>query len=141
MLVNLILSTGLPQLEEKEVSTTSMRVKCLIYLLSSDSVVGYSFDYVAYNISGYLFYSIYTVTSYIQQDRLGLTRAVEPNDVAFALHGVALMIILIFQCLIYEREEQRVHPAHGVAVACMWIGAILNCFLAYVPLLFHPSAY
>jgi hypothetical protein len=41
------------------------------------------------------------------------------------------MIILIGQCLVYEREEQRVHPAHGVAVACMWLGAILNCFLAY----------
>lgn len=95
------------------------------------SVVGYSFDYVAYNISGYLFYSIYTVTNFLQQRRLGLTEAVEPNDVAFALHGVLLMIILIGQCFIYEREEQRVHPAHGVAVACMWLGAILNCFLAF----------
>jgi len=95
------------------------------------SVVGYSFDYVAYNISGYLFYSTYTIVSFIQQHRLGLTEAVAPNDVAFAVHGVILMLILIGQCCIYERQEQKVHPAHGFAVACMWFGAIINCFLAF----------
>lgn len=86
------------------------------------SVVGFSFDFLAWNISGYVFYSTYTIATFIEQNRLGLTQvccavarlqpihcpsclclqSVEPNDVAFATHGFVLTLVQISQCFIYE---------------------------------------
>jgi len=66
------------------------------------SVVGLSFDYIMYNIQGFLFYSTYTIVNYIEQHRLGLTHSVQPNDIAFGLHAVIMTVVNIVQCVIYE---------------------------------------
>ena len=73
---------------------------CACWVLRS--VVGLSFDYIMYNIQGFLFYSTYTIVNYIEQHRLGLTHSVQPNDIAFGLHAVIMTVVNIVQCVIYE---------------------------------------
>ncbi len=65
-------------------------------------MVGLSFDFLMYNIQGFLFYSIYSVTKYVAQREQSLTLTIEPNDIAFGVHAVLLTLVNIFQCTIYE---------------------------------------
>ncbi|XP_065657908.1 cystinosin isoform X4 [Hydra vulgaris] len=74
------------------------------------SVVGLNFDFVCYNMTGFLAYSFFNVGLFwvpsIQNDyfkRYGGTEIpVQANDVFFSLHAVTLTGITIIQCIIYE---------------------------------------
>ena len=84
------------------------------------SVVGFSFDYLALNILGYVTYSIYTVVVYsdpifkdyfhkIQhQAARDRDNTVKLTDVVYATHGLAICVVQLGQCFIYERGSQRV---------------------------------
>lgn len=55
---------------------------------------------------------------------------VKVNDIVFALHAVAATIITIFQCFIYEREQQTVsitaRSILGIFASFLTISAILG---------------
>ena len=51
-----------------------------------------------------------------QEHPLGVIQ-VDPNDVFFAIHAVALTCITIIQCLIYEKGEQTVSRTCRFAIA------------------------
>jgi len=94
------------------------------------SVVGLSFDFLSFNMIGYLCYSAYTSSffwsDYIQnqyRDRHdGHSNTVELNDVFFALHAAFFTAITIVQVLTYERGLQR------VSKICIIICTILVLF-------------
>lgn len=65
------------------------------------SVAGFSLEYALLNPSGYMFYSIYTSTGFID-DNLG-TGHVDWQDLFFACHGMALATSHLVQCFIYSR--------------------------------------
>jgi cystinosin len=77
------------------------------------SVVGLSFDYLLYNLLGFLCYSVYQTTLYFNDFVRNQYKEehgevpVQLNDVVFALHGLAMVLVMIFQSIIYERGEQR----------------------------------
>ncbi|KAK1331505.1 hypothetical protein QTO34_009462 [Cnephaeus nilssonii] len=57
---------------------------------------------------------------------------VESNDVFFSLHAVALTLVVLVQCLLYERGDQRVSwPAIGFLVLS-WLFALVIMILAAV---------
>ncbi|XP_074830759.1 cystinosin isoform X4 [Natator depressus] len=74
------------------------------------SVVGLSFDYIAFNLTGFIAYSVFNVglfwIAYIKEQFLRQypngVNPVDSNDVFFSLHAVALTLFTIFQCCIYE---------------------------------------
>eukprot|EP01084_Bolivina_argentea_P123015 218020_1 len=72
-------------------------------------VIGLSFDYKAiYNFTGYLFYTIYTISTFIHHK--GTSNKDNPiavNDIAFSLHAFILTIICCIQILIYDRGDQK----------------------------------
>ncbi|XP_013397284.1 cystinosin [Lingula anatina] len=80
------------------------------------SVVGFSFDFLAYNFIGHLSYLFFNVCVYwdanVQSEYfVSHPRGeipVQDNDVAFSIHAVTLTSLQIVQCLIYERGGQRV---------------------------------
>jgi len=80
------------------------------------SVVGLSFDYVTYNIIGFVCYSIFNASFYwipsIQEDYKkqhdGKENLVAGNDVAFGIHAVFATIIIIVQIFLYEKGPQKV---------------------------------
>ncbi|XP_023578996.1 cystinosin isoform X1 [Octodon degus] len=104
------------------------------------SVVGLSFDFLALNLMGFVAYSVFNISllwvPYIQEQFLlkypNGVNPVENNDVFFSLHAVALTLIVIIQCCLYERGSQRVsRPAVGFLVLAS-LFAIINMIVAAV---------
>ncbi|XP_045842301.1 cystinosin isoform X5 [Meles meles] len=74
------------------------------------SVIGLSFDFVALNLTGFVAYSVFNigllwVPSIKEQFFLKYPNGVNPvdsNDVFFSLHAVALTLVVMVQCFLYE---------------------------------------
>jgi hypothetical protein len=88
-----------------------------------------------YNITGFLFYSIYTLVNYENQHRLGLTLSVSLQDIVFALHALATQAVICTQCLLYRKAGHNVNIYHGAICLALWIGALLHIILASVGVL------
>jgi PQ loop repeat len=79
------------------------------------TTVGLSFDYQLCNLLGFACYAIYTSAYYwstaIQEEYKrrhgGAANKIEPNDVAFALHAVAITCVTIGQVLYYDGRGGR----------------------------------
>lgn len=102
------------------------------------SVVGLNFDFLAYNITGFLCYSAFNIglfwVSSIQElyfdDHPDGVNPVQANDVFFAIHAVVLTLITIIQCFIYERNEQRVSWVCRIILIGAWLFAFISFFIA-----------
>ncbi|XP_031211035.1 cystinosin isoform X5 [Mastomys coucha] len=74
------------------------------------SVIGLSFDFLALNLTGFVAYSVFNIgllwVPYIQEEFLlkypNGVNPVDNNDAFFSLHAVALTLIVILQCCLYE---------------------------------------
>ncbi|CAH0626775.1 unnamed protein product [Chrysodeixis includens] len=83
---------------------------------SRKSVVGLNFDFLALNITGFTLYSLFNCGLYFSKDIQAVyfsrfPRGLNPvqlNDVFFSTHAAFATIITITQCIIYERQAQRV---------------------------------
>jgi cystinosin len=79
------------------------------------SVVGMSFDYQLYNIIGFLSYSIFNCAFFFNSDiqeayraaNHGQSNQVQANDVFFALHALAMTLVIVAQIFMYERGSQK----------------------------------
>ncbi|XP_071444838.1 cystinosin isoform X2 [Hetaerina americana] len=80
------------------------------------SVVGLNFDFLSFNILGFLLYAVfncglyfipYIETEYEERYPRGLN-PVLLNDVFFSCHAVFATAITITQCFIYERGNQKI---------------------------------
>lgn len=103
-------------------------------------MTGLSFEFLAYNITGFVFYSLYSTIKYFVSNGCGQT--VQINDLAFGYHAVALTLLTILQCIWYRTKSQAVHPIHGFIVATLWIitlYTLILCFVVNIPLI--PSCH
>jgi len=76
------------------------------------SVEGFKLDFVVLNFIGFAFYSYIYVITYFWQDTnpfgnygLGTVRI---QDLAFALHALAMVIVTCIQCCIYPRGKNKI---------------------------------
>jgi len=98
------------------------------------SVVGLNFDFLFYNLTGFLSYSFFNVglfyVSSIQDEYFakygGSVIPVLPNDVFFALHAVLLTAITISQCFMYERGDQKISIVCKVLMTLAWLFALCS---------------
>lgn len=104
------------------------------------SVVGLSFDFLALNLTGFVAYSVFNIgllwVPYIQEEFLlkypNGVNPVDINDAFFSLHAVALTLIVILQCCLYERGNQRVsRPSIGFLVLA-WLFVLVTMIVAAV---------
>ncbi|XP_044587509.1 cystinosin homolog [Cotesia glomerata] len=80
------------------------------------SVVGFSFDFLALNIVGFVMYALfncglYWIPEIERQYSERYPRSLIPvlfNDVFFSINAVAANLLIIWQCFIYEIGSQRV---------------------------------
>ncbi|XP_067678339.1 cystinosin-like [Haliotis asinina] len=102
------------------------------------SVVGLNFDFLSYNITGFLAYGFFNVgmfwiplvqNQYFQEHPRGVN-PVQLNDVIFTLHAVFVTLVTIGQCFIYERGGQKVSKVCIVLLACTWLFAFIALFVA-----------
>ncbi|XP_043195929.1 cystinosin homolog isoform X2 [Amphibalanus amphitrite] len=89
------------------------------------SVVGLNFDFLALNLVGFTFYSVFNCGLYFSVAIQDMYFADHPyglvpvavNDVVFALHALFACIVTVLQCFIYERGGQTVSlAARGLLV-------------------------
>uniref|UniRef100_H2YA01 Cystinosin n=1 Tax=Ciona savignyi TaxID=51511 RepID=H2YA01_CIOSA len=102
------------------------------------SVVGLNFDYIGYNITGFLAYGFYNIglfwipvvkDEYLVKYPDGVN-PVQANDVFFTIHAVVLTAIIIIQCIIYERGGQRVSIIATVLLSITWVAMFVLLFVA-----------
>ena len=55
---------------------------------------------------------------------------VKINDVLFSFHAIAMNCVFIFQCLFYERAEQRISPSMATLLMGLWVSIVGVLFLA-----------
>ncbi|XP_031565895.1 cystinosin homolog [Actinia tenebrosa] len=99
------------------------------------SVVGFSFDYLAINIVGFLSYSIYTLVTYTNSEMQRYFRKenhsksrddpVKLTDVVFATHGLAICFFQLGQVCVYERGTQKLKKW----IACVCGFALTGIFV------------
>lgn len=106
------------------------------------SVVGFSFDYLAINIFGFLSYSIYTVVMYTDVEIQRYFRnenhsksrddPVKLTDVVFATHGLAICLFQLGQVCVYKRGTQKLKKwiacVCGLALAGLLVLAVVAFF-------------
>lgn len=101
------------------------------------SVVGLNFDFLLYNITGFLVYGFFNVgmywvdnvkDEYMSQHPRGIN-PVQLNDVIFTLHAVFVTIITIIQCFIYDRGSQKISKFCLTLVSLAWLFIIVTLFV------------
>lgn len=102
------------------------------------SVVGLSFDFLALNLTGFIAYSVFNVglfwvpyiqAQFLQQFPNGVN-PVDANDVFFSLHAVLLTLVVIAQCFVYERGDQKVSKIAIGLLVVAWAFALSSLFVA-----------
>src|SRR3990167_10876892 len=73
------------------------------------SVVGFSFDYLNYNMLGFTCYTIYNCGLFFgpmiqreYEDKFGTSQPIQPSDVLFTCHALLLCSVQCSQCFIYD---------------------------------------
>lgn len=101
------------------------------------SVVGLNFDFLLYNITGFLVYGFFNVgmywvdnvkDEYMSQHPRGIN-PVQLNDVIFTLHAVFVTIITIIQCFIYDRGNQKISKFCLTLISLAWLFIIVTLFV------------
>ena len=97
------------------------------------SVKGLSFDFVIYNLLGFIGYTIYTIWGYIDP-KIG-TGKVSIQDIIFASHAVLITCITIVQIFIYFDKtdpNQKVSSTCKMICTCLIWGVMQILFIERV---------
>ena len=117
-MVLLLLRTNLLKLQTQKV------------ILSLLSVEGMNFDFVAMNLTGFTFYSIYNSYGYfISEDQTG---KVDLNDVLFAYHAIFATLLTLTQVACFPKKNNRIHLPTVLYIVAMWLFLIVWTFLTDV---------
>ncbi|EUB59439.1 Cystinosin [Echinococcus granulosus] len=100
------------------------------------SVTGLSFDFIVFNVIGFACYSAFNIGLYFVPRIQAQYFARHPlsvipvaiNDLFFSLHGLAMMLVLIVQCLFFERGSQRVSKT-CITISCLMLLFVLTSTL------------
>jgi len=95
------------------------------------SVIGLNFDFLAYNITGFIAYGLFNIGMFwiptVQHEYFakhqGEVNPVRANDVFFTIHAILLTFLTILQCLFYERGDQKVSLVSKILLSCTWLFA------------------
>ena len=116
--VILILRANLWKLQTQEVCTCQ------------DSVEGMNFDFVAMNLTGFTFYSIYCSYGYfVNTDQTG---QVDLNDLLFAYHALFATLLTLTQVMFFPKKNNRVHAITLCYLILLWSFCIVYAILTQV---------
>jgi len=102
------------------------------------SVVGLNFDFLAYNIVGFVAYGLYNIGMFwipvVKEEYLSLNpdgiNPVQLNDVCFTLHAILITCITIIQCFIYEKGGQKVSKIATILISISLVGIFVLLIVA-----------
>lgn len=78
------------------------------------SVIGFNFDYLGYDLTGFISFSLYNcllfwspaVFALYQQRYPGSPNPITINDIVFCIHAVFIQLINTYQCMVFESNGQ-----------------------------------
>jgi cystinosin len=77
-----------------------------------------NFDFVAMNLTGFTFYSIYCSYGYfISDDQTG---KVDLNDLLFAYHAIFATLLTLSQVCFFPKKNNKVHTPTIIYLIGMW---------------------
>ena len=102
------------------------------------SVVGLSFDFLAYNLTGHVGYLIFNSAMFFEpgiqaayrERHPTSTNPVRANDVAFTVWSTVLTLATIAQCFVYESGKQRVSLVCRCLLGGVWTFVAVSLALA-----------
>ncbi|KAI8328270.1 PQ loop repeat-domain-containing protein [Chlamydoabsidia padenii] len=99
------------------------------------SVRGLSSDFLNYSIIGFLCYTIFTLAFFFNKEiqdeydkRHNAGNLVRSNDVAFAIHGLVVSLVLLGQTYIYKGIKHHLTPFTAIITWLTFIGCLLTVF-------------
>lgn len=95
------------------------------------SVEGMNFDFVAMNLTGFLFYSLYNSYGYFVNSEQ--TGQVDLNDVLFSYHALFATLICIAQIAIFPSGKNKIHWYTVSLLFLMWGFVLIYSTLTLVP--------
>lgn len=87
--------------------------------MGAPRVEGYSLNYLVMNISGYLFYSIYSTLGFFFKVKGAGTVVVA--DLIFVYHALLMCLVLSIQACIYPLGKNRISPYTIVLCVSLWL--------------------
>lgn len=96
------------------------------------SVVGLSFEFLMYNLTGFLWYTTSSSLNFWAERHYHLNcgkYSVQVQDLCFGVFATVMTILTIAQCCVYERSTQKINVHHVWICGCMWIVLFYNVLL------------
>jgi len=89
-----------------------------------------NFDFVAMNLTGFTFYSIYCTFGYfVNTDQTG---QVDLNDLLFAYHALFATLLTLSQVLYFPKKHNKIHAITICYLLALWIFIIVYTVLTEV---------
>ncbi|KAI8093494.1 PQ loop repeat-domain-containing protein [Halteromyces radiatus] len=102
------------------------------------SVRGLSLDYLCYSILGFLSYTVFTLAFYFNQEiqdeyykRHNSENLVQFNDVAFAIHGLTMSLLLLYQTYIFKGNKRHLSSITAMVTWLTCMGGLLLWFAVH----------
>jgi Na+-driven multidrug efflux pump len=97
-------------------------------------VEGMNLDFVTMNLTGFIFYSIYSSYGYFfNSDQTG---KVDLNDLLFGYHACFATGVCLVQAFIFPRGKNKVHIPTIILLIGMWVFVIVWYILTFVNIQF-----
>lgn len=89
-----------------------------------------NFDFVAMNLTGFTFYSIYCTYGYfVSTDQTG---QVDLNDLLFAYHALFATLLTLSQVLFFPKKHNKLHGVTILYLLLLWTFVVVFAILTQV---------
>ncbi|XP_018011970.1 cystinosin homolog isoform X1 [Hyalella azteca] len=104
------------------------------------SVIGLHFDFLALNVVGFMFYSIFNIAlfwsplikaQYFQRHPFGVN-PVQLNDVIFSIHAFFACLVQVVQCLLFDRGDQKISAATRVILVTIVAFSVFAAIFVFI---------
>lgn len=82
-------------------------------------------DFLAMNLTGFSFYSIYCSYGYFIPGGSAETGQVDLNDLLFAYHALLITILTVVQAFVFPQGKNRIMKITIVYLCALWIFCIV----------------
>lgn len=89
------------------------------------STAAVSYDFAIYNVVGFVALTAFDLIHWRIQSTHDLTRAIEVQDVAFAIHATALSLVLLMQIFQYDRHAIQLNVTRTTILVSVILYALV----------------
>jgi cystinosin len=100
-----------------------------------------NFDFLAMNLTGFSFYSLYCSYGYFSGND-AQTGKVDLNDVIFSYHALVITILTVIQAFIFPQGKNKILPITVLGLSLLWVFCIVySCITMVIFLILRNSKF